>query len=386
MKNAGNKKIFVLVPSLCIGGQERQAILLAEQLRKIADCRIVVFFNTAPCYSTDMEVVNLHLPPCRGKAGKAIQQIRRALRLTRLKRKYGTDLVISYGDTANLTNILSKGPGERVVSLRISWSAEYSAIKKYIYKKSSRILCQTVAMREILLRNYKNVTQKTDVFYNIFDMEGIEKKACEPCELEFGEVFNIISVGRLEKQKGFRHLIAAFAHMNHRIPNVKLIILGEGSERKNLEALAKCLGLEENIFFAGSVPNPYQYMKNADLFVSSSCAEGFPNVLVEAMACGLPVIATDCETGPREILSFANQESNTAAEIEYSDYGILVPAFQEDDIPEPMKEEILAKAMLELANNPEKREHYAFLARKRAYEFSIQNAKEKINGLIEYTE
>ena len=95
MKNAGNKKIFVLVPSLCIGGQERQAILLAEQLRKIADCRIVVFFNTAPCYSTDMEVVNLHLPPCRGKAGKAIQQIRRALRLTRLKRKYGTDLVIS---------------------------------------------------------------------------------------------------------------------------------------------------------------------------------------------------------------------------------------------------------------------------------------------------
>lgn len=111
----------------------------------------------------------------------------------------------------------------------------------------------------------------------------------------------ILGVGRLNKQKDFPTLIYAFAKLRKQQP-ARLIILGEGQEREHLESLVKKLYLENDVSLPGFVDNPFQYIKRASVFVLSSRWEGMPNVLLQAMACGTPVIATNCPGGSAEIL------------------------------------------------------------------------------------
>jgi len=112
----------------------------------------------------------------------------------------------------------------------------------------------------------------------------------------------VIAVGRFGREKGFDLLLRAFAKLKVRYPEWTLTILGEGALRPELESLRHQLGLAECVHFPGQVKNPYEFLKQAELFVMSSRYEGFPNALCEAMACGLPVISTDCPWGPREII------------------------------------------------------------------------------------
>jgi len=105
----------------------------------------------------------------------------------------------------------------------------------------------------------------------------------------------------LRPQKDFPTLIQAFAHVRRAYP-ARLLILGEGEERPALEALVRQLGLEQDVSLPGFAVNPYPYMARASLFVLSSRWEGLPGVLIEALYCGAPLVATDCPSGPREIL------------------------------------------------------------------------------------
>jgi glycosyltransferase involved in cell wall biosynthesis len=116
-----------------------------------------------------------------------------------------------------------------------------------------------------------------------------------------GEPPVVLGVGRLAKQKDFSTLLRAFGLVRRRRP-VRLVILGEGTERAALASLAEALGVKEEVAFPGFVPNPFPYMARAGVFVLSSAWEGMPGVLIQALACGAPVVATDCESGPRELL------------------------------------------------------------------------------------
>jgi glycosyltransferase involved in cell wall biosynthesis len=111
----------------------------------------------------------------------------------------------------------------------------------------------------------------------------------------------LVAVGRLHEQKDFQTLLRAFALVRAR-RSARLIILGEGPERPALEAGVAKLGLTEDVDLPGFVPNPYAFMAGASQFVLSSRYEGLPTVLIEAMACGCPVVSTDCPSGPGEIL------------------------------------------------------------------------------------
>ena len=167
----------------------------------------------------------------------------------------------------------------------------------------------------------------------------------------------IISIGRLTYQKGFDILLSAFQRIAYKYPDWQLLILGEGELRLELENLRDKLGLTYQVFLPGLLDNPFPFLKQSKLFVLSSRFEGFGNVLIEAMACGLPVISTDCPSGPREI-------------IRNSVNGILVP---NEDMP------ALAATMDRLMSDEEERQRLAARAPEGAKLFTL----EKIVGMWE---
>jgi glycosyltransferase involved in cell wall biosynthesis len=133
---------------------------------------------------------------------------------------------------------------------------------------------------------------------------GLSRLASDPVDHPWfgaGSPPVLLAVGRLEAVKDFATLIRAFRRVHDRRP-CRLMILGEGQQRKNLEKLAEDLGVLENVHLPGFIGNPFAYMRRASLFVLSSRQEGSPNVLIEALAVGTPAVATDCPSGPREIL------------------------------------------------------------------------------------
>ncbi|MGB9554008.1 MAG: glycosyltransferase, partial [bacterium] len=145
---------------------------------------------------------------------------------------------------------------------------------------------------------------KIKVIYNPVITPELFAKAEEPVDHPWfrpGEPPVILGVGRLTAAKDFPTLIRAFALVHKERP-ARLMILGEGEDRPELEALVRELGLEQDVALPGFVENSYKYMKRAAVFVLSSRWEGLPTVLIEALALGTPVVSTDCPSGPKEIL------------------------------------------------------------------------------------
>jgi len=147
----------------------------------------------------------------------------------------------------------------------------------------------------------------------------------------------IISMGRLSPQKDFPTLIRAFAKAREQFP-ARLIIFGSGGERDSLHELIRELGLDKDASIAGFAENPYAYLARSDIFVSSSLWEGMPNVILEAMAVGLPIVATDCNSGPREILAPKSDIRERIREgVEHANFGILVPAGNTEKLSEAIQ-------------------------------------------------
>ena len=180
----------------------------------------------------------------------------------------------------------------------------YPTLAKWFYPWADGIIAVSGGVADDLAQTTKIARERIHVIYNpIVTQELFDKSKVVPDDPWFrsGEAPVLLAVGRLTEQKAFDVLIRAFARVkqHHR---VRLMILGEGEERPALQALVKEYGLEKDISMPGFVPNPYSYMAHAAAFILSSRWEGLPTVVVEAMAVGVPIISTDCPSGPREIL------------------------------------------------------------------------------------
>ncbi|HEX9910944.1 MAG TPA: glycosyltransferase, partial [Desulfatiglandales bacterium] len=161
----------------------------------------------------------------------------------------------------------------------------------------------------------------------------------------------IACLGRLGHEKGFDLLLESFALCCDGNPDWRLVIYGEGSERKHLEQMAHELKIEDKVLLPGQIQNPRQVLEEVDLFVLPSRFEGFPNALLEAMSYGLPVISFDCPSGPREIIR--NNKD-----------GILVA---------PGDVRLLASAMKRLMNDSNERKRLGESARRVRERFSMEN-------------
>ena len=177
-------------------------------------------------------------------------------------------------------------------------------IGKILYPKADSVICVSEGMAKDFIKNV-GCKEKVTVVYNPVTNDDMIKKSEESdFEKEITDIKApiVLAVGRLVECKNYPGLFKAFALVLATTPSY-LVILGRGPEEQALKHLARKMDLSEHVLFMGFKQNPYKYMKKASIFVLSSLQEGFGNVIVEAMAVGCPVVATDCPTGPGEIIT-----------------------------------------------------------------------------------
>jgi glycosyltransferase involved in cell wall biosynthesis len=184
----------------------------------------------------------------------------------------------------------SPGPGRMLRSL----------VTRHVYRQPDRVLAISHGVADGLVRDFLVPRDRLCVIHNPVDLSRVSRQARDADGARPPSRF-IVACGRLHRQKGFDLLLQAFARLG--ITDLTLVLLGEGPERSHLESLARELGIRSRVVMPGFVANPWHWMARALAFVLPSRYEGFGSVLVEAMACGTPVVATDCEYGPREVLS-----------------------------------------------------------------------------------
>jgi len=185
------------------------------------------------------------------------------------------------------------------------WNRDVPILMAGLYQRADGVIAVSEGVRADVEKITGLAPAKTVTIHNPYYLDWIAQRAAEPSGHPWLDGADgspvLVAAGKLRRQKGFPDLIRAFAAV-HKARPVRLIILGDGADREDLAALAAELGVSENLDMPGHVDNPYAYFGRAAAFVLSSVWEGFPNVLVEAMACGAPVVSTDCPSGPSEIL------------------------------------------------------------------------------------
>jgi len=357
------KKLLFVISSLRGGGAERVVVNLINHLdRNKYECLLVIFENKLDLQKDldfSVRIVSLN-KKSRWDFLKIIFKLRKTID------GYKPDSVISFLQYTNIVTVLSTLFQIRNYTLIIS---ERSYPRKYLtttrlgylkrwlmsftYKRADKIITVSKAIKRVLEEDFSIPPEKIKVVYNPVSLEEIifkSQKAVEHPFFKDGNAQVIISAGRLVKLKRYDRLLRVFSLIRKSQKTARLIILGKGILKRELENLALKLKINKFVSFVGYKDNPYAWMSKADIFVLSSAYEGFPNVLIEAMACGVPVISTDCLSGPREIITNGKN-------------GILVPVGDERK---------LAEAILDLLNNEKKRKKFSLEAKKRVKDFEAK--------------
>ena len=335
--------------------------------------------------------------------GKRSRGIRR---LRALKKELGIDCAVSFLNSANYLNASSSAGERRLISIRSCLSGPYAPPESRDWKGWIRInrACRRAdgiaAVSEetaaCLAERFLVRPGKISVIYNYCEPERIAGLSREPisdratAERLRNAGFVFCNMGRLTEKKGQWHLIRAFRQVADRHPEALLIILGkEGKGQENvsdfLRTVIRETGLSEHVLLLGFHMNPYPYVSRSDAYVMTSFNEGFPNALVEAMSLGLPAIASDCRSGPREILAPDTDFRKKASGVEYAPFGILVPECSGNRAagrePEPAEQD-LAEAMVRLIEDGRMREAYRRKSMERAGQFSRDLALQQWERLI----
>jgi glycosyltransferase involved in cell wall biosynthesis len=388
------KNIGLLVPSMNSGGAERVVSRLSNILNDKYNIFVILFEDTYMTYECGGTIINLGIrAQSKNTFAKFLLPFRRAIKLKKIKRTKALDVVISFMDSPNIVNILSRTVNcKTVISIRnfnyVKWNPLFKILIKIFYSKADSIIAVSKVICEEMIKNYN---RNAVTIYNPYDIEQIKKSVYEDLDEDYEHFFIdkdvFISVGRHMYQKGFWHLIKAFKIVHDVNNSVRLVIVGRDESDGKAAKLARDLGLEDSVLFTGYQKNPFKYIFRSCVYVLSSLFEGFPNSMVEAMACGCPVIAADCKSGPREIL-YENPDLETVStSIEKADYGILVPPldFEENwDFSVVNDTELpLAEAMLIYLENGTLNEYYANKVVERAKAFSYDRCKQDFEDVIE---
>lgn len=405
--NKMKKKIAMVINTLSDGGAERVVSNLSRGLFSKYDIDIIVDNTERLAYPYKGHIVSLNMPsePKHLKTLYQIQVVNRRIRVLRhLKKKKKYAAVISFSDMCNVSNVFSGNRFSRtIVTVHHSLLSEKDntrihqiispVLMPWCFRKAYLTVSCSRGVNDELMRAYGLPSEKGRPIYNGLELRKIRKMAKAPLDENIKEkIFEkkvFVSVGRLICSKGHRFLLNAIKILKDERFPVHLIILGEGGQRASLEEQAFKLGIADEISMPGFVMNPYAYMARADAVVMPSLYEGFGIAVVEALACGAPVISTDYVSGAREILApDTDYRLQTRDRVEEAQYGILVPVCIEDENEshdgKPSKEEIMmADAMRKILEDPALVQYYRKASLERAEQFDIHSICEQWVGIIE---
>lgn len=381
-------KITFLINSLSNGGAEKVlSTLISTLINQNYDVE-VIFLEKNEFYKLPSKVKKTYLSNFDGKQNNFFKFIFLpilAYKLTRYVKKQNIKSIQSHVFRANYVNTLSKYFGSKhivqvVTAGRISRYLEQGILGKinlflvkYLYKKADLIISKAQAMENDMQKLFNFINKKI-IINNPYDIELIKNLSLEiVSEFNFNsEKKYLVSVGRLIKLKRNIDLIKALMDLPK---NFEIIFIGKGEEEKQLIEFAKNSDLLARIHFIGQVENPYKFLSKCNYFINCSESEGFPNVLVEAMICGIPVISSDCISGPREILAPDTDSSIQIQEdFEITEYGILFPIGNVQSI---------VKAITFFENNLNIKNRLITKSFQRIKEYSLENIINKYKKVLE---
>ena len=309
-----SERIALYIPTMAGGGAERVIANLAGGLSDLGYAVDLLLVRAEGPYLSEVpegvRIINFDKPQPRSTLGDLVRYLRREQPVA----------LLSALDNANVVAVcakrLARVKTRSVVSVHnmmsIHFQKNQSFRSRYIqffmsklYSWADAVIAVSGGVADDLAKITGLSRALIQVIYNPIVSADLLRKAQEPVSHPWfapGEQPVVLSAGRLNPQKHFATLLRAFAQVRAKRA-VRLMILGEGKERGSLETLALELGIADNVSLEGFASNPFAFMSHSALFVMSSQFEGFGNVLVEALACGCPVVSTDCPSGPSEILA-----------------------------------------------------------------------------------
>lgn len=387
------KNIAFFLNSLGSGGAERVISRLSSRLKHYYNIYIFLIENPNQFYECDGRIIVLG----KDKYNYRINAISAAIKIGSIIKKNKISCVISFLDVPNIINIIFNSRVPKIISIRDCNEVEgdlgivetfKSIICNTFYRRADATICVCKELTQKSIERYKLTENRTYTIENPYDVLQIREYAKEHIEesiFEFIKSHNTsVAVGRLEGQKGYEDLIEIFIKVSQKCSDAALIIIGEGTLERFIQQTIKKNKLEGKILLLGPKKNPFAYMAKCSLYVSASKHEGFPNTLVEALACSLPVIHTDCMTGPREILSNANCfEGNRS---QYLEYGVLVPSYTRGEISKEAMYIEYSKVWLNLLQDEKARKAYSVGAIERAEYYNMDKCAQKYIQVIEEME
>lgn len=317
----GKPNLLLLIPNLGRGGAQR---VFHQHREFFSDDYNVVscVFNFDGAFSNELNenIISLDVPGGGSIFSKVANFFKRVNRLKKFKRDHKIDVTISHLEGADYVNVLSRQKDKVVLWIHgtkihdkeikgIVGLFRQLVLLPRLYRQADKIVCVSLGIADELKSIVPRVSEDIITVQNGIDISLIREKSMEPLRSEWQEImskyFVVVTHCRFAPQKNLRALLYIIAELKD-LDNVRFVVLGDGEQREGLQQLTLKLGIGDRIFFPGQQSNPFSWLRQSKLYVLTSLWEGYPLALCEAIACGLPIVAADCYTGPKEILAASN--------------------------------------------------------------------------------